>query len=186
MLARPTDIPIKAEPLSEFEYQSLKSSMPRWRDVLICKLLRNTGIRIAELLRLEPQHCYLDGPEFWILVVRGKRRKQPAYEKVWVRPELGVEMRDYIRGNRIASGPVFDISARWVQKTFNKAGETSIGRPVHPHELRGLFTRYMIENGVPVEAAAKMLGHEDYRTTQKYYYELTADKRRLIGERMPV
>ena len=34
--------------------------------------------------------------------------------------------------------------------------------------------------------ASKMVGHEDIRTTQAHYYKLSADRRRVIGEGIPV
>jgi integrase len=44
----------------------------------------------------------------------------------------------------------------------------------------------MVDGGVPMAMASKMVGHDDIRTTQKYYYELSEVKRQVIGEGIPV
>ena len=44
----------------------------------------------------------------------------------------------------------------------------------------------MVDGGVPMAMASKMIGHEDLRTTQAHYYALSADRRRVIGEGIPV
>ena len=69
---------------------------------------------------------------------------------------------------------------------FEKAGIAAIGRPVQPKEFRSFFVQTMVDGGVPVAMASKMVGHEDIRTTQAHYYALSADRRRVIGEGIPV
>lgn len=36
----------------------------------------------------------------------------------------------------------------------------------------------MIDGGIPIAVAAKMVGHDDLRTTQRHYNALTVDRRR--------
>ena len=183
-----TDGAIAESPLDQREYECFKACLPTWRDVLIAKVLRATGLRVMELLRLESRHYAVTGPEFSILVRRSKRRSKRAgeYERVYLPPALGVEMRDYIAGNRLgAEARVFPITDRQVRYVFAAAGEKGIDRPVHPHELRHLFVKTLIDGGVPVVAAAKLVGHSDSRVTERWYYDLTAQQRRSIQERMP-
>ncbi len=44
----------------------------------------------------------------------------------------------------------------------------------------------MVDGNVPMAMASKMVGHEDIRKTQAHYYALSADRRRIIGEGIPV
>jgi len=173
--------------LGQQEYEQFKAALPLWRDVLILKLLRATGLRVMELLRLEVRHYGIQGPEFFLLVHRSKKRKKESeYQKIYLPPSLGVEVRDFIRGNHLEIGArVFTITDRALRYSFAKAGRSSLGRPVHPHELRHLFVKTLIDGGVPVLAASKLVGHSDPRTTQNWYYDLTTEQRRAIGERMP-
>ena len=48
--------------LTQGEYEAFKAALPSWRDRLIAMVLRNTGLRINELLALEVRHCNLAGP----------------------------------------------------------------------------------------------------------------------------
>jgi len=85
------------DPLDQLEYEAFKACLPTWRDVLIAKALRSTGVRVMEGLHLQGRHCDLSGPDFWILVRRSKRRAKHkgGYERVYLPPGLGVELRDY-------------------------------------------------------------------------------------------
>lgn len=69
---------------------------------------------------------------------------------------------------------------------FEKTGLASIGRPVQPEEFRTFFVRTMVDGGIPIAIAAKMVGHVDPRTNQRHYNALTVDRRRVIGEGKPV
>ena len=144
---------IAQDPLDQREYEDFKVCLPTCRDVLIAKMFRATGLRVMELLRLEARHYEVSGPDFSILVRRSKRRSKRGgeYERVYLPPGLGVELRDYITGNRIVpGGRVFPITDSQVRYVFAAAGEKGIGRPVHPHELRHLYVKTLIDGGVPV------------------------------------
>lgn len=189
-LRPPEDLDLVVEtfdPLDQRQFENFKIHLPTWRDVLIAKMLRATGLRVMELLRLQVRHYDVKGPEFSIMVRRTKKRKKDTgWERVFLPPNLGVELRDYIAGNGLASDKrVFSITDRQVRYVFAAAGEKGIGRPVHPHEMRHLYVKTLIDGGVPVLSAAKLVGHDDSRTTEKWYYDLTADQRRTIQERMP-
>jgi len=178
---------IVQDPLDQHQYEAFRACLPTWRDVLIAKTLRSTGFRVMELLRLEGRHYTLSGPDFWLLVRRSKRQaKHGEYERVYLPPGLGLELRDYVTGNRIAPDErVFRITDRQVRYVFAAAGKRGIGRPVHPHELRHLYVKTLIDGGVPVLVASKLVGHSDTKTTERWYYDLTTEQRRAIQERMP-
>ncbi len=85
---------IAQDPLDQREYEAFKACLPTWRDVLIAKVLRSSGLRVMELLRLERRHYDVPGPDFSVLVRRSKRRAKPRveYERVYLPPGLGVEL----------------------------------------------------------------------------------------------
>ncbi len=133
---RIADGEITQDPLDQQQYEAFKAVLPTWRDVLIAKMLRSTGVRVMEGLRLEGRQYYLRSPDFSILVKRSKRlsRHTGEYERVYLPPGLGVELRDYIFGNRIApQDRVFPISDWKVRHVFAAAGNRGIRRPVHRH-----------------------------------------------------
>ena len=191
------DAPVVQDVLTQAEYEAFRDALPNWRDRLIAMVLRNTGLRINEVLSLEVRHCVLGGPAFIIYVHRSKKRRSAEYDPVYINPGLGVQLRDYIKGQQMApTEQVFGnlgtsrgshkITARGLRFVFDKAGLASIGRPVQPKEFRSFFVQTMVDGGVPMAMASKMVGHEDIRTTQGHYYALSADRRRMIGEGIPV
>jgi integrase len=44
----------------------------------------------------------------------------------------------------------------------------------------------MVYGNVPLPLVSRFVGHEDIQTTQSHYYALSADRRRAIGEGIPV
>jgi integrase len=182
---------VAEDPLTQRDYELMKAAMPKWRDLLILKCLRSTGVRINELLSITPQHVRSDGVGIEFLIKRGKKRHkdgaQVIYEPMPLPPELAVEVLAWVKGNGYrATQKIFPITDRQVRNVFAAAGLSAIGRRVHPHELRGLYIKWLMDAGLNVSAAAKMVGHEDVRTTQKHYYKLSADDRRRIQSEIPV
>lgn len=192
---------VAQDTLTQDEYEAFKAALPSWRDRLICMMLRNTGLRINELLSLPGAHCALGGPSYVIHVVRSKKRKgietTTVYEPIYINPGLGVQLRDYIKGNNYTmTEPIFGggdnqrdarkITQRGLRFIFEKTGRESIGRPISPKAFRSFFVQTMLDGNVLMAMASKMVGHEDIRTTQAHYYVLSADRRRAIGEGIPV
>ena len=192
---------VAQDTLTQDEYEAFKAALPSWRDRLICMMLRNTGLRINKLLSLPGAHCALGGPSYVIHVVRSKKRKgietTTVYEPIYINPGLGVQLRDYIKGNNYTmTEPIFGggdnqrdarkITQRGLRFIFEKTGRESIGRPISPKAFRSFFVQTMVDGNVPMAMASKMVGHEDIRTTQAHYYVLSADRRRAIGEGIPV
>ena len=177
---------IEPEPLTQADYEKIKGVLKSYRDLLLCMTLRATGLRINELLRIQADHIQRDGPTISLLIRRSKKGNN-QWEHMYLPPQLGIQLAEYVKGNSILPGErVFQIGDRMVRYIFAKAGQTAIGRPVHPHEFRHLYTKTLIDGGLPVEAAAKMLGHDDIRTTMKHYYDLTRAQREEIQRRIPV
>ena len=191
------DAPVAQDVLTQAEYEAFRDALPNWRDRLIAMVLRNTGLRVNEVLGLQVKECALDGPASIIYIQRSKKRRQTQYDPIYINPGLGVQLRDYIKGQQMAlTDQVFGnagtsrgshkITARGLRFVFEKAGIASLGRPVQPKEFRSFFVQTMVNGGVPMEIASKMVGHEDIRTTQAHYFALNVDQRRVIGEGIPV
>jgi len=183
---------VEEQPLSLDDYTALKAAMVEGkkadiRNVLLLKMLFGTGLRISELLRLTPLHVDRDGPDTTIFIRRGKQGRANNNEWVPLHPEMGAELRAYIEGNQVGSGEgIFNITRRQVARIFRAAGLRALNRPVHPHQLRGLYITTLIDAGVPLPATATMVGHRDVRTTLNAYYKLSMAKRHEINRRIPV
>jgi len=183
--------------LTQDEYEVFKAALPSWRDRLIAMVLRNTGLRVNELLTLEVRHCAFDGPAFVIYIQRSKKRGATEFEPIYINPGLGVQLRDYIKGNdykpmdqlfgnRPNERDSRKITARGMRFVFEKTGLAALGRKISPRDFRSFFVQTMVDGGVPMPIASKMVGHESEKTTQAHYYKLSVDRRRVIGEGIPV
>ena len=191
------DAPVVHDGLTQDEYKALRNAMPSHRDRLITMTLRNTGLRIGELLKVEKRHTMLSGPDYIIYIQRSKKRREVEYEPIYLTPDLGANLSDYIRahqlreidkifGNESSQRSGEAITQRGYDKVLRKTAAAVLGRPVSSKELRKLYIQDMVDGGIPMEVAAKMVGHEDPRTTARHYYGLTADRRKAIGERIEV
>jgi len=191
--------PVMRDGLTKDEYKVLRDAMPTWRDRLICMALRNTGLRINELLKIEERQTSLGvgGPTYILYVQRSKKRGTTEYEPIYISAVLGVQMVEWIRAHKIepterifgnsgSSHGRDKITDRGLRHVFADVGRKSLGRPIMPKELRRLFIQDLVDGGAPIEVAAKMVGHENTQTTQGHYYQLTSDRRQFIGERIEV
>lgn len=144
------------------------------RDLAIAELLYSSGLRLAELCAVDIED--LDHRERLITVTgKGdKTRRVPvgtaalgaiaAYLNVRPAPaDAQAENALFLsrRGTR--------ISARSVQQRLRKlAGDTGLGRHVHPHMLRHSFASHLLESSGDLRAVQELLGHSDIATTQIY------------------
>lgn len=177
----------KLEPLSQDDYERIKAHLPAYKYLLLVKVLRNTGLRETEVMGRGREYFWQDGPHYFLKTYRRKKKGEPVWEDVALHPELGMEVKAYCDGNGIRPGGlVFDFTPRQFQRVFKAAAEQAIGRPAHPHQLRALYTKTLIDGGVPIGAASKLLGHENERTTLTHYYDLTRAERAEIARKMPV
>ncbi len=133
---------------------------------------------------------------YWLAVKRAKKRaKDLPFDVLFISPNLGHPLEEYIRGQRLRpSDPIFGIRTRQIRYIAENAGVVAIGRPVQPKEFRRFYIRTVAGIAASVlgfapqhlEVAQKMVGHESVRTTWDWYFELSIDERRQIQERIPV
>ena len=70
---------------------------------------------------------------------------------------------DYVFVSRVQNKRITDISLTW-KKICNIAELKN----VRPHDLRHTFASHAVNNGFSLPIIAKMLGHKDLKTTQRY------------------
>lgn len=180
---------VVGEPISQNDYTYIKQELATHRQgrtyVLIVKTLRNTGLRLNEVMTLTRDQIERNGPDTFLVVQRGKKRGMARYERVAVSPEIGMDLIS--SASLVRPGEcIWPIKKRIIQQQFHDAALRSLGRPAHIQQLRHLFVSTLIDGGVPVGAVSKLVGHADERTTLGWYYDLTADKRAEIARRMPI
>jgi site-specific recombinase XerD len=161
---------------------------PRWgwhyrRDLLMCKVLIATGIRVSELCAL----CWRDFDAAGTLTVAGKGSGPFAIRarRVFVcDPHLLRELQQWHRGQghperalfpprrsaptgkALTPGAIDRLVKSW-------AALAGLGRPLHAHLFRHTFCSHLIANGADVYSVQQLMGHRRVEVTLAVYLHLT-------------
>ena len=163
------------------------------RDRALIELLYATGLRVSELVSLQPEDLHLDAG---YLTCLGKGKKErlvpmggPAVE--WVRRYLA-SARPALLGPRTsrwifvnARGGVRLTRVGFWKRLKHYALQAGLPRDVSPHVLRHSFATHLLERGADLRSIQTLLGHADLSTTQIYTHILAARLRAVYDEFHP-
>jgi integrase/recombinase XerC len=143
------------------------------RDRAILELLYSSGLRLAELVDLNPDQVDLDDSMVRVTGKGNKTRLIPVGRKAKTAIEAWLEIRADmasadevalfvgVRGQRISHRTVQSRVRHW-------AIQQGIPRRVYPHLFRHSFATHMLESSRDLRAVQELLGHADISTTQIY------------------
>lgn len=144
------------------------------RDRCLFELIYSSGLRVAELVRLDIDD--IDRSE-GIARVTGKREKtrlvpvgNKALEQItrWL-PVRTSLLKDTAEPALFVNRHGQRLTTRSVQMRLNRlAQQTHLGQNLHPHQLRHAFATHVLESSGDLRAVQEMLGHESLSTTQLY------------------
>jgi integrase/recombinase XerC len=164
--------------LMESPSKDQKSRETELRDRAILELLYSSGLRVSELVGLNPNRVNLD---LGIVRVMGKGRKERI---VPVGAKAIEALKSYLetRGILEEGSPLFvnlrkgRLTDRSVARLVKKYGRQSgIFRKISPHSLRHTFATHLLDAGADLREIQEMLGHVSLSTTQRYTH-LTVGK----------
>jgi len=159
------------------------------RDLLILRLLYESGLRSGELIGLDIGDVQPDG---WLYIAHakfGKCRYVPVSAETVAMAGVYVERRRAAglarsrtllvgrAGKPLKPQTVWAIVSRCLRAAAGigagygmlRSGRTARPWSGHyPHMLRASFATALLNNGCPITAIAEMLGHEDLATTAIY------------------
>lgn len=157
------------------------------RDATIMALFVDTGIRCGELINIMPSDI-ISGS----ILINGKGRKQRF---VPLSPLMQKQLMKYVRAKElhymdypIKSDKLFlsvrgkILTTEAVERVIRKAGHiVNVNEKVRvsPHTLRHYFAIKMLDNGIDIYSVARLMGHSNIRTTQRYLMA-TTDKQILL------
>ncbi|MBC8227488.1 MAG: tyrosine recombinase XerC [Gammaproteobacteria bacterium] len=143
------------------------------RDKAILELLYSSGLRLSELVMMNPIDLNLQDKSLTVIGKGNKRRMLPIGSKavqaitVWlnVRGQLAnLDEEALFVGNRGTR-----LSRRSVQNRINHwAKQNGLQKDVYPHLLRHSFATHLLEASGDLRAVQELLGHSDITTTQIY------------------
>ena len=173
--------------LNSFEFPETFAGI---RDQLILEMLYGTGIRLSELLGIQPDDVSLAGR---MVRVTGKGNKQRI---VPLNPTLIVVLENYIAFRRREFGPggnaqaallVTDKGEPLYEKLVYRTVKhylsqiTTASSQQHPHVLRHSFATHLLNKGADLNAIKELLGHANLAATQVYTH-LSIDKLKSVFE----
>lgn len=143
------------------------SELNRVRNILICKMLFNTGLRIGEL-------CALDRDTIrdrQFTVVGKSKEPRPCFITKEIEDDIATYLAMRTDDNPalfIANETGERITPSNVQNVFRRVAKTTGLTKVTPHTMRHSFATLMIEDGVDIRYVAAFLGHQSLNTTRRY------------------
>ncbi len=145
------------------------------RDRAMFELFYSSGLRLAELVRLDVEDAReaIDEAELGVVGKGNKARRVPVGRKAVEALRAWLALRAShardgeralftgARGRRIVPRVVQQRLARW-------AKTVGMGLPVHPHVLRHSFATHLLQSSGDLRAVQDLLGHSSIATTQVY------------------
>jgi integrase/recombinase XerC len=143
------------------------------RDRAMLELLYSSGLRLAELVNLNPEDVDLDDAMIRVtgkgnktrLIPVGRMARNSVAEWSRVRSELAAGDENAlfvgVRGRRISPRTVQTRVRHWALKA-------GIPQRVYPHLFRHSFATHLMESSRDLRAVQELLGHADISTTQIY------------------
>jgi len=144
-----------------------------FRDKAIFELFYSSGLRLAELVGLDPAHLDMQAGEVRVTGKGNKTRIIPIGRHAITALHYWMAVRDQLakadekalfvgtHGNR--------ITPRIVQLRMKQWGiKQGISSNVHPHLLRHSFATHVLQSSGDLRAVQEMLGHASISTTQVY------------------
>ncbi|MDR2429023.1 MAG: tyrosine recombinase [Candidatus Margulisbacteria bacterium] len=160
------------------------AGLKRGRDSAVYELLYASGIRVSELVNIQPVDLDLRAGEIRIL---GKGAKERI---VLISPRAARVLRDYLQKIRpaLAKNNSNKESALFLNLRGGRLTQRSIERnlahyarlaglpkTVTPHTLRHSFATHLLEGGADLRVVQELLGHSSLSTTQVYTH-ITKDR----------
>ena len=143
------------------------------RDKAIMELIYSSGLRLSEIVRLNPIDLNLSDKSLTVIGKGDKTRMLPIGNEAikslrsWLscRNELANPEEEALfvgsRGNRLSRRSIQSRIKHWARKN-------GIQQDVYPHLLRHSFATHLLEASGDLRAVQELLGHKDISTTQVY------------------
>ena len=133
------------------------------RDYLMLRVLWRTGVRVNELLTINPSD--LEPNNDVVNIVKAKGGKQ---RRVHLDAETIKMLSEYVSAQELPNDrPIFGLKQRQVRNLIKRYGAT-VGKDVHPHTFRHSFAIYCVRNGWDIRRLQQILGHSSLNTTAVY------------------
>jgi integrase len=182
--------------MSREEYREVPRSTDSFEQEIAVRLMGDSGLRVAEVLDVEPQHISRrsDGQHFELEVVGGKDTTGEyhggRHRETWLPRDFEAQINRYTQEKDLADDePLVDAAKRtvqsWVERAGNRAAEATGDddfRRVSTHDLRRCWANHLlVEENVSPRIVMALGGWSSYDAIEPY---LAAPTESNINERM--
>jgi integrase/recombinase XerC len=170
----PRTLPAALSPDDAVKMVNIRDDDPlTLRDRAMFELFYSSGLRLSELVSLDPQNIDLPSREVRVTGKGNKTRLVPVGAKAVEAINAWLPLREKML--KPAETALFlgkngqRISPRMVQLLMKKwALKQGIQANMHPHVLRHSFASHMLQSSQDLRAVQEMLGHASIASTQLY------------------
>jgi len=150
----------------------------RRRDGAVLELLYGSGLRVAELCRLDLGDIDIERRLVTVWGKGSKQRTVPTSQPAVAAVAAWLEFRHLLDGPEAAEALFCNrvrrrLGERDVRRLLDRRSES----PTHPHALRHTFATHLLDGGADLRVVQELLGHESVATTQVYTH---VSKERLL------
>ena len=150
--------------------QTFPNSKKGMRDQAMIELIFATGMRVSELIALQPSDvnyelgyimCGVNEPKRVVPVALDLLRKYVDDVRAEFDKHGSPELFLNYQGNA--------LTRQGVWKVLRSYGQSAgIAKEITPHMIRHTFASNIVNNGADLKAVQEMMGHADLSTTQSY------------------
>jgi integrase/recombinase XerC len=139
------------------------------RNIAVVVTLLKSGLRISELVGLTWGDITMSARKGELLVRRGKGAKQrPVPLHAEARKALqAIKPPKAPRDEPVFHGQRGPLTAHGIQQLMEPLGR-AISMDIHPHMLRHTCAKRLVDAGTPLHVVARILGHDNTKTTEIY------------------
>lgn len=163
------------------------------RDAAVIGVMYGAGLRRDEVVKLDVSHF---DPETGALVVNGKRNKQRT---AYITNGALEALKDWLVIRTTQPGPLFisirkngnmqrggnfeysRMTPQAIYKMLRKRAAEANVKQFSPHDMRRTFVSDLLDKGADISTVAKMAGHANVQTTQRYDRRPEEAKRKAAG-----
>lgn len=144
----------------------LLSNKLTFRNVLLIRLLIDTGVRLNEVLNIKVKNINFDTSSIYLDITKTKESRYVYFTKKTLK--LLVE---YILKNKLTKeDKLFKLTSSGVLSLFYRIKKTLNFTEFHPHMLRHGLATNLNKKGMSVFEIQLIMGHTNVATTQRYIH----------------
>lgn len=141
-------------------------------------LLKDTGVRINELLHLKTSNIDVDNNTIFLDYTKTNDTRYVFFSE-----ETKVVLKEYLQIKPVSEEPYIDylfnddtctrtMSKHVIYHFFEEIKEAcDIEQSISPHKWRHTFITELVENNVNLTSIMKVAGHTEFSTTKKYIHQ---------------